>query len=252
MCATDRRTMTIREIVAADYRTATVFERHGIDFCCRGGRTLEDGCRDAGVDATEILRELEAVTSTQGDGGPRFDAWDLDTLVAYIVANHHAYVRQQLPVLVAHTQKIATVHAARHPELARVAHLLQEIADEMTSHMAKEEQVLFPYIVALVVAVTDRLPAPSAPFGTITNPIHRMEAEHESAGRAMIEIRELTAGFVRPGDACETYAVSLRELEAFERDLHAHVHLENNILFPKAAALEAASRQRLAIASKSL
>jgi regulator of cell morphogenesis and NO signaling len=231
-------TMTIGEIVAADYRTAAVFQRHGIDFCCHGARTLERGCRDAGVDTAEIARELEEVTSTPGDGVPRFNSWDLPSLVSYIVANHHAYVRQQLPLLLAHTEKIASVHRAHHPELPRIAQLVREIANEMTSHMMKEEQVLFPHIVRLAAAAAEGLPAPSAPFGTVNNPIHMMEVEHESAGLAMLEIRELTDGFALPADACATYAVCLRELEAFERDLHAHVHLENNILFPKASALE--------------
>ena len=235
-------TMTIGEIVAADYRTAAVFQRHGIDFCCHGARTLERGCRDAGVDTVEIARELEEVTSTPGDGVPRFNSWDLTSLVSYIVANHHTYVRQQVPLLLAHTEKIATVHHARHPELPRVAQLVRAISDEMTSHMMKEEQVLFPYIVQLAAAAAAGRPAPSAPFGTVNNPIHKMEAEHESAGLAMLEIRELTDGFAVPADACATYTVCLRELEAFERDLHAHVHLENNILFPKASALETACR----------
>jgi regulator of cell morphogenesis and NO signaling len=232
--------MTIGEIVAADYRTAAVFRRHGIDFCCNGRRTLERGCRDAGIDTAEILRELEKVASAPGPRVPRFNSWDLPTLVAYIVSKHHAYVREMLPLLLDHSRKIADVHRHHHPELPRVAQLVQEIADEMASHMMKEEQVLFPYIVRLASAAAERRPAPAAPFGSVDNPIHMMEAEHESAGHAMLEIRELTDGFAVPDDGCSTYAVCLKELAAFERDLHAHVHLENNILFPKASALEAA------------
>lgn len=165
-------TLTIGEIVAADDRAAAVFQRHGIDFCCQGARTLERGCRDAGVDTAEVMRELEAATAT-------------------------------------------------------------------ASHMMKEEQILFPHIVRIANAAAAGQTAPTAPFGSVDHPIKMMEQEHESAGHALLEIRELTSGFTVPDDACATYAVCLQELEAFERDLHAHVHLENNILFPKASALEA-------------
>jgi regulator of cell morphogenesis and NO signaling len=239
MSDTGTFTMTIGEIVAADYRAAAVFQRHGIDFCCQGARTLDRGCREAGADTAEVMRHIEAATATSASGVPRFNDWGLQTLAAYIVANHHAYVREMLPLMTAHSRKIADVHGNRHPELPRVAALVEELADEMTSHMMKEEQILFPYIVQLADATAEGRPAPPAPFGSVDNPIHMMEMEHESAGHAMLEIRELTDGFALPADCCATYAVCLQELEAFERDLHAHVHLENNILFPKASALEA-------------
>ena len=159
--------------------------------------------------------------------------------MSYIVGNHHAFVRQAMPVLLTHTKKVAGVHGDRHPELPEVARLFNEVAGEMTSHMAKEEQILFPYIVALEEASRSAGRGPSAPFGTVRNPIRMMEAEHESAGDAMARIRSLTSDYAIPDGACTTYRVSLQELEAFERDLHEHVHLENNILFPKAARLEA-------------
>jgi regulator of cell morphogenesis and NO signaling len=235
--------MTIGEIVASDYRTAAVFQRHGIDFCCNGARTLERACRDAGADTAAFVRELEKVTSRPDQLLPRFNSWDVPALVSYIVANHHAYVREMLPLLISHSGKIADVHRHRHPELPRVAQLVRQIADEMTAHMMKEEQILFPYIVRLAAAKARGLAAPSAPFASIVNPIHKMEAEHESAGHIMLELRELTDGFKRPDDACSTYAACLQELEAFERDLHTHVHLENNLLFPKASALETATTE---------
>lgn len=233
---------TIGDIVAADFRTAAVFQRHGIDFCCGGARTLEQACRHAGADATDVLREIEAARGAPAGGVPRFDTWSLATLAEYIVANHHAFVRRQLPLMIEHSRRIADVHGGRHPELERVAALVEEIAGEMTSHMAKEEQILFPYITLLEAAARQSRAMPPAPFGCIENPIRMMEAEHESAGHAMLEIRELTGGFVPPPDACATYTVCLQELEAFEADLHAHVHLENNILFRKASAMEVASR----------
>ena len=230
--------MTIRDIVANDFRTAAVFQRHGIDFCCKGDRSIQDACRNGRVTAEEVLKDIAEATATAATGEARFNSWDLATLVSYIVGNHHAFVRQAIPVLLTHTKKVAAVHGDRHPELPQVARLFSEVADEMTSHMAKEEQILFPYIVDVEKASQRGIGRPSAPFGTVRNPIRMMEMEHESAGDAMARIRSLTSGYAIPEGACTTYRVCLQELEAFERDLHQHVHLENNILFPKAARLE--------------
>jgi regulator of cell morphogenesis and NO signaling len=229
---------TIGEIVAADYRAADIFERHGLDFCCRGSRSLEDACREGGARTDEVLAELDALDAAPPGQSPRFNEWGLTVLIDHIVGTHHTYVKRALPQLLAHSRKIAQVHGATHQELTRVAQLVEDVANEMTSHMMKEEQILFPYIVALADAQAAGRPAPIAPFGTVANPIRMMEAEHESAGNALFEIRELTDGYAVPADACGTYTVCLKELEAFEQDLHLHVHLENNILFPKAAALE--------------
>lgn len=230
---------TIREIVATDYRTAAIFQRHGLDFCCHGSRTIEQGCRDSGTDADALLRELDAVLAAPPAETPRFDTWDARTLIDRIVTRHHAYVRQALPALRQHSEKIASVHGERHPELVHIASLVQRVAAEMTDHMAKEEGVLFPFIAKLEEASVTGAPVPRPPFGTVANPIHVMETEHQFVGDAMAEMRYLTGGFTPPEDACATYRVCLQELEGFERDLHEHVHLENNVLFPKAVALEA-------------
>ena len=238
MTATATLDMTIRDIVANDFRTAAVFQRHGIDFCCKGDRSVHDACQNGRVTADQVLKDIEDATSIPASGGLRPNTWDLNTLVSYIVGNHHAFVRQITPVLLTHTKKVAAVHGEGHPELPEVARLFREVADEMTSHMAKEEQILFPYIVALEESARAGTPQPSAPFGTVRHPIRMMEMEHEVAGDAMARIRTLTSGYAIPAGACTTYRVCLQELEAFERDLHEHVHLENNILFPKAARLE--------------
>ena len=230
--------MTVREIVASDFRTAEVFQRHGIDFCCKGNRSIEEACRSGGVNLARVLHEVAAITATPGSGGPRFNSWDLSTLVTYIQMNHHEFVRRTLPVLLTHTQKVAKVHGESHTELREVARLFTVVAEDMTSHMAKEEHILFPYIVALEEASVAGRGAPASPFGTVRNPIRMMEMEHESAGDSMARIRELTSGYAIPEGACTTYRVCLQELEAFERDLHEHVHLENNILFPRALRLE--------------
>ncbi len=236
MTATEH--MTVREIVASDFRAAEVFQRHGIDFCCKGNRSIEQACRSGGLSVEEILRDVAAVTASPGSGGPRFNSWDLGTLVSYIEGNHHAFVRRTLPLLLTHTQKVAKVHGATHPALREVAELFAAVAVEMTSHMAKEEHILFPYVVALEKASAMGTGRPASPFGTVRNPIRMMEAEHESAGDAMARIHALTSGYAVPSDACTTYRVCLQELQAFERDLHEHVHLENNILFPRAVQLE--------------
>lgn len=229
---------TIRDIVAEDFRAAAVFQRHGLDFCCRGDRSVVDACHEKGIDAAAVLSEIDAACGASADRTPRFASWDIPTLISHIVSNHHQYVRQAIPTLLAHTAKIADVHGERHPELHEIARLFAGVADEMTSHMFKEERILFPFIQCLHDAAQQKRPVPPSPFGTVTNPIHMMEAEHESAGGAMERIRDLSHGYQAPDDACTTYRVSLQELKAFEEDLHAHVHLENNILFPRAIDLE--------------
>ncbi len=231
---------TIREIVASDYRTAAVFQRHGLDFCCNGCRTIEQGCRDAGTDERALLDELDSVLrTTPAADAPCYASWEAPALVSHIVAHHHAYVRAALPPLLLHTRKLADVHGERRGELIHIARLVERVAAEMADHMVKEEQILFPFIIALADAAAAGRAAPVPPFGTVQNPIRMMETEHQFVGDAMAEIRALTDGYRLPDDACTTYGVCFQELEAFERDLHAHVHLENNILFPKAVAFEA-------------
>ena len=230
----------IRDIVTADFRTAAVFHNHKIDFCCGGAQPLADACRAAGADTNEVLAELNRAVSDPSSTVPNFSVWTPHELVDYIVTKHHSYVRESMPTIAAHAAKIARVHGERHPELAEVARLFDAVVEDMTSHMWKEEQILFPYISALGEAAAHNRPAPQAPFGSVENPIRMMEMEHETAGGAMARIRELTSDFKAPEDGCTTYSITLQELEAFEQDLHAHVHLENNVLFPRAIALQAA------------
>ena len=229
---------TIGAIVSGDYRAAAVFQRYGIDFCCGGGRTIEDACRAKSLDPGAVLADVARECATTDAAAPQFATWEPTALMDHIVSTHHAYVRQALTTISAHTRKLADVHGANHPELVEVDRLFAAVAVEMTSHMMKEEHILFPFIVQLQEAAGQGGPAPFIPFGTVANPIHMMEEEHESAGNAMARIRELTGGYQVPADGCTTYRVGLRELDQFEQDLHAHVHLENNILFPKAMKLE--------------
>ena len=227
---------TVGEIVADDFRTAAVFNEYGIDFCCGGKRTVAAACRERQIETDVLVEAIEKACLEPGTG-PRFDEWEPEALIGYIVGNHHGYVRRALPSLVANARKIAAVHGSRHPELLEVAQLAEVVAAEMISHMMKEERMLFPYIAELAAAARDGRPAAAAPFGPVEHPIRMMEDEHESAGACMARIRELTGGFTVPGDGCTTYRICFQELEAFEADLHAHVHLENNLLFPKALAL---------------
>jgi regulator of cell morphogenesis and NO signaling len=230
-------TDTVGSIVADDFRAAAVFERHGIDFCCGGNRPMHEACREVGVDPGALTRELETALAQAGPDVPRFNAWDLDLLTGYIVANHHGFVRQAIDALRAHTRKVADVHGDSHPEVRLIAGRFEALAAELASHMGREEQVLFPYINGLAQAARGGA-VPSAPFGTVQNPVRMMELEHQSAGEAMDSIRKLSGGYEPPTDACTTYKVAYQELRAFEADLHRHVHLENNILFPKAVSLE--------------
>lgn len=228
----------VRDIVTEDYRAAAVLEKYGIDFCCGGAKPLGSACQEVGADRDALLRDLAAL-GDRPSTDPRVDTWELDVLADYIVENHHAYVRSVLGPLLQHTRKIAEVHGARHREVVEIAHLFDGIAAELTAHMMKEEHVLFPYIRELAAAARGGRPVGPSPFGTIENPIRVMEMEHDRAGDSLHRIHALSGGYTVPADGCATYRVTYQELEAFERDLHRHVHLENNILFPKAIALEA-------------
>jgi regulator of cell morphogenesis and NO signaling len=234
---------TVGRIVADDYRAAAIFERYGIDFCCGGNRPMADACRERGVDSQAVAAAVEAATAQADTGGQPFNAWELDALIGHIVATHHRYIREAVPSMLAHTRKVADVHGERHPEVRKIAAAFEGVAEELMSHMAREEQVLFPYITALVSAGRGG-PVPRAPFGTVANPIRMMEREHQAAGDEMAGIRQASGGYALPEDACMTYKVTYQELAAFEADLHQHVHLENNILFPKALELERRLQQR--------
>lgn len=229
---------TIGDIVAADYRAAAVFERFGIDFCCGGRRTLHEVCEAQAIDAGALLHALSALPPSERLAGQPDAEWALDALIDHIVSRHHAYLRAMIPVLRARTVKLAEVHGERSPRLRLVARHFADFAADMKLHMAKEEQILFPYIRSLVEADrTGRRIAPS-PFGTVCNPIRMMEDEHQDAGDHLRLIRQATGGYHLPDFACATYRACFEELQEFERDLHQHVHLENNVLFPAAIRLE--------------
>jgi regulator of cell morphogenesis and NO signaling len=229
--------LTVGDIVAHDLRTANVFARHGIDFCCGGRTPLEHACRTRGLDPAAIVAELDAV-SRDSDAASDLSTWPLDAVIRRIVAHHHAYVRAESVVIRDYLAKLVTRHGGRHPELVRLQQVMAEVFDELTRHMQKEEVILFPYIAALVDAEQQHRPRPLSPFGSIRNPIRMMEAEHQDAAAGLSTARTLANGYEPPDDACATWRACYASIEAFESDLHEHVHLENNILFPAAERLE--------------
>lgn len=229
---------TIGEMAATDFRKAEVFRKYGLDFCCRGKNTLEEACDRKGVDTAQVAAELEAIDNHVPQSDQNFTDWEADKLADYIVNTHHKYVTDSHPILHEFTAKVARVHGDKHPELLEVAHYFHEIAEELELHMQKEEHILFPYIKQLYKAKKAGVEIGRPPFGTIQNPIAMMEAEHISAGNITEKLKEITSDFTPPTDACNTYRVLYAKLDEYEKDLHKHIHLENNILFPMAIELE--------------
>ena len=229
---------TIGQIAAKDLRKAKVFKKYGLDFCCGGKKTLTEACLEKGLDVTRIEVELEQADAIPAGRALPYLDWSLDFLAEYIVQTHHSYVKATLPQLVGYAEKVARVHGGRHPELLEVKKLVGEVNGEMTSHMVKEERILFPYIKSIVQQESTGVVARQEHFGTVQNPINMMEMEHEFVGSAMEKLREVTNGYTLPQDACASYSLLYHILDEFENDLHLHVHLENNILFPKAIKLE--------------
>ena len=221
----------IGDIVTQDFRAAEVFKKAGIDFCCGGSQSLEAACRDKKLDVAEIESELEKLENSEPGSSHKFNEWKLDFLCDYIVNTHHQTVMKLLPELTFYTQKIAEVHGDNHPELSEIANLFAQVDTELRQHLCNEEEVLFP-------AIREVLKTNSAESkATIISEITRMTGEHEFAGGAMDKINELSHHYAVPEDGCNTYRVAYKLLEQFEDDLHIHVHLENNILYPKAMKL---------------
>lgn len=234
---TTEKEPSIGQIVAKDFRAADVFKKYKIDFCCGGKKTIEQACKDKNIDTIALRRELENLGEHQGTRSENFMEWNLGFLADYIINTHHAYVKAAMPLLLDYTQKVARVHGDRHPEAVDVAEIFVEVANELSTHMIKEEKVLFPYIKQLADAETSKQNV-FAPFGTIKNPVSMMEHEHDSVGEMCEKIRQLTNDYTPPAGACATFRVSYAKLKEFEDDLHRHIHLENNILFPRSIKLE--------------
>jgi regulator of cell morphogenesis and NO signaling len=223
--------LSLGEIVVNDFRAASLFSGVGIDFCCGGKMSLKQACDDKNLDINNIIVQLQTLAETPANPSQNFNEWDLGFLADYIVNTHHKYVLKTLPELVFYTQKIANVHGLHHPELIEVADLFGKINIELLQHLKNEEEVLFP---AIKEALKDNS---SNVKKIIQSEIKRMSGEHEFAGGAMDKINEITKGYLVPADGCNTYSISFKLLQQFEDDLHVHVHLENNILYPKSLLL---------------
>jgi regulator of cell morphogenesis and NO signaling len=218
---------SIGEIVALDYRTASVFKEAGIDFCCGGKKSLEEACSEKGIDSRELKKKIETARSVNDQAIHNYNEWDPGFLCDYIVNRHHKYVHNSMKELSFYTGKIAQVHGERHPELKEIAELFTGISHELTGHLRNEEEVLFPMIKSL------SLQGNESPADKIVSVIKDLSAEHESAGGAVDRISVLSSGYTVPSDGCNTYHLTYKLLKEFEDDLHTHVHLENNVLFSK-------------------
>lgn len=229
---------TLGQIAAKDLRKAEIFKKYGLDFCCGGKKTVKEACAEKGIDVTKVEHELQNAYQLPSSRPLPYNDWNLDFLSDYIVNTHHNYVRKNLPDLMVYGKKVMQVHGGQHPELLIIHQLIEEVNEELSAHMIKEEQVLFPYIKQLVAAKNNSQPLHAAQFRTVQNPIKMMEMEHELVGKNFAEIRELSNNYTLPADACASYNLLYNLLSEFEEDLHLHVHLENNILFPKALEME--------------
>lgn len=229
---------TIGQIVADDYRSAAVFEKFGIDFCCNGNRGIEEACKQKNVNADELRKKLEIALAETTADTTDYKSWPLDLLADYIEKKHHRYVEERIPVLKQYLNKINKVHGARHPELEQIHDLFVASGGELAMHMKKEELVLFPYIRKMVKAKQTGESLAEPKFGTVKNPIQTMMREHDTEGDRFRQIEALTNNYTPPKDACNTYNVAFALLKEFQDDLHLHIHLENNILFPKAEEME--------------
>ena len=236
MITTESR--TVKELAVQMRGAARVFEQFGIDYCCGGKIPLDQACEEAGLCLDKVLASLERA---EHEPAAAYD-WpreSLSALAEHIVEKHHAFTKAETSRLAALFAKVCAVHAARHPELTIMQTTFNEMANDLRTHMLKEEHILFPYLAAMEQAMAEKRAVPRAMFGSIENPVRTMMIEHDSAGEALRAIREASHGYAAPEDVCTSYRELYRSLAAFEADVHVHVHLENNILFPRALEMEA-------------
>ncbi len=226
---------TIGEIVARDFRNAEVFNKYNLDFCCGGEKTLEQVCKEADVNVQNVRNDLEKVkTNSTNSAMNRFNQWEPDFLVDYIINNHHSYVKKSLSEMPQYVEKVGQAHGETHPETIQISKLFHQLGQELASHLQKEEHILFPTIKKLVAFKKGQDVNFNFPINHIHQPMRMMEMEHDTAGNILKEIRRLSNDYKLPDDACATFEMVYNFLQEFEADLHQHIHLENNILFPKA------------------
>ncbi|HTM67228.1 MAG TPA: iron-sulfur cluster repair di-iron protein [Flavipsychrobacter sp.] len=229
---------TVGQIAAKDLRKAEVFKKYGIDFCCGGKKTVREVCQEKGIDATKVEQELQQAAKNVTGSNMNFNEWNLDFLADYVVNTHHHYAQKYLPELRGYALKVAQVHGAHHPELMPIQQLVEEINEELTDHMTAEENVLFPMVRKIVQAKNSNAAYNQEGNASFASMVNQMEKEHDSVGRAFEEIHKLSNDLAIPEDACTTYKLFYKMIQEFEDDLHIHIHLENNILFPKTVEME--------------
>jgi regulator of cell morphogenesis and NO signaling len=229
---------TLADLVTENARAASVFERFGLDYCCHGRQSVEDAVARKGASLSEVVNAIDALGTPSPDDTLPADWEHLDHLTRYIVTHHHRYVRESCPQLTQWLDKLVARHGPQHSELAEVRRTFYTLAEELLAHMQKEENVLFPFIDDLAAANRSSGRLPAGPFGMIQSPVRVMEADHELAGELVARLNSQTGGYTPPPDGCNTYRLCYAELARFERDLHQHIHLENNVLFPRAIELE--------------
>ena len=229
---------TVRELALENPEATRVFEKLGIDYCCGGNKSLEEACRTANLNVDEVLASLEEAC----EAGPAVQKdWQVEpisALIDHIKNTHHQYTREEIGRLRPLFAKVCGVHGRNHPELLEISAIFEGLAAELSTHLMKEEMILFPYLAAMERAVAGNAGLARAPFGSVQNPISMMEHEHDSAGNALRAMREASNGYSAPVDACLSYQTLYQALAALEADLHQHIHLENNVLFPRAVAME--------------
>jgi iron-sulfur cluster repair di-iron protein len=230
---------TVREIATEIPGATRIFEKMGIDYCCGGAKPLTEACQVAGVTVEAVMRSFEQLAAfSQAAEAKDWQAESLTSLITHIQNKHHVFTREEMDGIEPLLAKVCTVYGERRPELLRIQARFGELRRELFLHMMKEEGVLFPYLTQMEAAISAGLPVPAPMFGTVRNPVRMMMTEHDGAGEALRRIRQLSGDFNPPADACVSYQTLYRRLEELEQDLHQHIHLENNILFPRAIAME--------------
>jgi len=228
---------TVREL-ALDVPAATrVFEKMGIDYCCGGNKSLAEACASAGVEFKDVQMALTLAAHSEAET-PNFQTTTLENLINHIVIKHHSFTRLEIARLNSLLDKVCMAHGENHPELVEIYVLFRELGADLETHMTKEERVLFPYVIRMEAAAKQQVPLFRAPFGTVANPVRMMMLEHDRAGELLKQIRRLSANYVAPADGCLSYQTLYSALETLEKDLHQHIHLENNMLFPRAIEME--------------
>jgi regulator of cell morphogenesis and NO signaling len=232
-------TQTVRQIALEQPSSIRIFEEFGIDYCCGGRKPLADACAAGNLEIDSVIAALDAAANKTSPGAVNWTERSLTSLSEHIVATYHAYVKRELPRLAQLAQKVVNRHGSTKPELPVIATILMQLDEELTQHLAKEEQILFPYVADLEQSISVGSAKPRSCFGAVANPITMMTQEHEAAGALTAEIHRISRNFTTPEDACPTFHAFYDGLREFEQDLHQHIHLENNILFPRAIELDA-------------